>query len=340
MRLKGNLVADAALVFVTIIWGSTFVIAVDLLTRWPPVAYIAFRFGVAAIALAALFPKEIARARRSEWMMGATLGLLMGAGFTLQAVGQLFTTPSKSAFITGLTTPLVPFVALLLLRVRPNLENMIGVTLASIGGALILAPREGGINAGDLWTLGCTLMFAGHIVLISVYARRVEVKRLAVLQVLTVAFVSVLLWLAFRLCALALPAQSLPQFITREAVVLVWNARVIWQMIYLAIIATVVTFLLWTWGQARMSATHAAIIFSLEPVFATIFAVAVRGPNEWMGGRGTIGAPLILAGVIISELRLRPKRDRAGRAAVEHEAEEEEDISIDEEAGEDEGGRG
>lgn len=331
MRLKGNLVADAALVLVTIIWGSTFVIAVDLLTRWPPVAYIAFRFGVAAVALALLFPKEIARASRSEWMMGAMLGLLMGTGFTLQAVGQLFTTPSKSAFITGLTTPLVPFVALLLLRVRPNLENMVGVTLASIGGALILAPREGSVNTGDLWTLFCTLMFAGHIVLMSVYARRVEVRRLAVLQVVTAAVVFVLLWLVFRLCAISLRAESLPQFVAREVLPLWWGARVLWQMLYLSIIATVVTFLLWTWGQARMSATHAAIIFSLEPVFATIFAVAARGRGEWMGGRGTIGAPLILAGVVISELRLRPRRDKAGSAVVEADEAEEEDIPLDEE---------
>ncbi|MGB8510622.1 MAG: DMT family transporter, partial [Pyrinomonadaceae bacterium] len=84
--------------------------------------------------------------------------------------------------------------------------------------------------------------------------------------------------------------------------------------VYLALAATVVTFLLWTWGQARMSATHAAIIFSLEPVFATVFAVLVRGRGEWPGGRANIGAALILAGVIVSELRLSAKRRRAAQA--------------------------
>ncbi|HEX8353219.1 MAG TPA: DMT family transporter, partial [Pyrinomonadaceae bacterium] len=74
------------------------------------------------------------------------------------------------------------------------------------------------------------------------------------------------------------------------------------QLVYLSVVATVATFLLWTWGQARMSATHAAVIFSLEPVFATGFAVLLRGSAEWAGDRATAGASLILAGVIVSEL--------------------------------------
>jgi drug/metabolite transporter (DMT)-like permease len=104
--------------------------------------------------------------------------------------------------------------------------------------------------------------------------------------------------------------NSLPEFVTRESVELLWNARAAWQLVYLALVATVATFLLWTWGQARTSATHAAIIFSLEPVFATAFAVAVNGEGEWMGRRGTLGAVLILTGVIVSEMRLTESRQQ------------------------------
>src|ERR671926_1452432 len=131
MRLKAHLVADGALVLTTLVWGTTFSMAKDILASWPPLAYMAARFGLAAVVLFALFSRTVARAARAEWRAGATLGLLMGTGFALQAVGQVYTTASKSAFVTGLTTPLVPFVAYLILRARPGVENLIGVVFAS-----------------------------------------------------------------------------------------------------------------------------------------------------------------------------------------------------------------
>jgi drug/metabolite transporter (DMT)-like permease len=104
-----------------------------------------------------------------------------------------------------------------------------------------------------------------------------------------------------------------PAGLLREAEPLVWSAGVAAQLVYLSVVATVGVFILWTWGQARMSATHAAVIFSLEPVFATGFAILLRGSAEWTGGRATVGACLILIGVIVSELRW----GREGRAADE-----------------------
>jgi drug/metabolite transporter (DMT)-like permease len=313
MRIKGNLAGDGALVLVTLIWGSTFVMAKDVLDYWPPLAYITIRFVLAGLVLVLLFPRLFFRARREEWKAGATLGLLMSLAFAGQAVGQVYTTPSKSAFITGLTTPLVPFVALVLLRVRPTIENLIGVTLASVGGLLILVPQDASaVNRGDLLTLLCTALFAAHITLLSGYARRFDVRLLTVLQITSAAAVFICVWLGFKACAYFLSGHPLPEVIMREATPLAWSGRVLWQIVYLALIATVATFLLWTWGQSRMSATHAAIIFSLEPVFATLFAVAVRGAKEWMGGRGTLGAALILMGIIVSEVRLGARRERAG----------------------------
>lgn len=333
MRIKSHLGGDAALVVVTLIWGSTFVMAKDVLEYWPPLAYITVRFVLAAIVLVLVFPQRIFQAGRDEWKAGAILGALLSFAFAGQAVGQVYTTPSKSAFITGLTTPLVPFVALLLLRVRPSIENLIGVTLASTGGVLILIPHDASVNRGDVWTLVCTTLFAAHITLLSRYSRRFDVRQLTVLQITSAAVVFVILWLAFRACAVFLAGgHPLPEVIAQESVPLIWTGRVVWQIIYLSLVATVATFLLWTWGQSRMSATHAAIIFSLEPVFATIIAILVRGGGEWMGGRAALGAGLIFLGIIVSELRLgegRRRRRRAGRAVAETVLNnEDEDISL------------
>jgi drug/metabolite transporter (DMT)-like permease len=310
MKLKSNLAADGALMLTTLIWGSTFFMAKDILSVWPPMSYMFFRFAAAALLLAAMFPQRLARARREEWRAGATLGVLMGFGFGLQAVGQVYTTASKSAFVTGLTTPLVPFVAYLLLRVRPGVENLIGVALASLGGLLILAPQgaDGTVNFGDLLTLAATALFATHITLMSVYARRYDVRQLTVLQIASTAMLFTLVWVGLQVWEVV--AGALPQSFAREAAPLVWSGRVVWQLVYLATVATIGAFLFWTWGQARTSATHAAVIFSLEPVFATAFAVAVIGAGEWMGGRGWVGAGLVFAGIIISELRWSERRER------------------------------
>ncbi|HWS52645.1 MAG TPA: DMT family transporter [Pyrinomonadaceae bacterium] len=309
MRLKTNLGADAAILVTTVIWGSTFAVARDILDHWPPLAYLALRLGLATLVFAALFPRQLARAGGAAWRAGAALGLLIGVGFLGQTAGLLYTTPAKSAFITGLTTPLVPFVAFLLTRARPSRENMIGVVLASLGGALILAPAGAeGFNTGDLVTLSTTLLFATHITLLGRFARRFDARQLSVLQIGVAAALLGAAWGGLRLYAAA--GGQLAPALARELEPLVWGGRAAWQLVYLSLVATVITFLLWTWGQARMSATHAAIIFSLEPVFATLFAVLVRGSAEWTGGRATAGALLVVAGVIASELRWGSRRPR------------------------------
>lgn len=305
LKLKSNLAADGALVLTTLVWGTTFFMAKDILAYWSPLAYMTLRFAVASVILVLIFWRQFARAHRAAWRAGALLGLLMGTGFALQAAGQVYTTASKSAFVTGLTTPLVPFVAYAILRTRPGVENLVGVVLASLGGALILAPQgQGSVNSGDLLTLVSTAAFACHITLLSDYARRFDVRQITVLQITSTAVLFVAAWLALRACGVAFDRASLPAFVVRESAPLIWSARIVWQLAYLATVATVAVFFLWTWGQARTSATHAAIIFSLEPVFATAFAIAVRGAQqEWMGTRGFVGAGLVLAGVVASEFR-------------------------------------
>src|SRR5688500_6358076 len=321
MKLKSNLAADGAILLTTLIWGSTFAVARGVLDHWPPLTYLAARLPLAALLFAALFPRQVFGASREAWRAGATLGALMGLGFIGQTVGLLYTTPAKTAFITGITTPLVPVVAYVVWRARPSRENLLGIVLASVGDALILAPAgaERGVNAGDLVTLSTTFLFAAHITLMSIYARRFDARQLSALQVTTAAALAVGAWLVVRAAAAVAGAGSLPQGLAREAAPLAWSASAAWQLVYLATVATVVSFLLWTWGQARMTATHAAVIFSLEPVFATAFAALLRGSAEWTGGRATVGALLVIAGVIVSELRwgggVAPSGGRGGGRA-------------------------
>jgi len=312
MKLKSHLGADAAIVLTTLIWGSTFAVARGVLDHWPPLTYLAIRMPLAALLFAAIFPRQVFGAGRGVWRAGATLGLLIGVAFVMQTTGLLFTTPAKSAFISGLTTPLVPVAAYLLFRARPSRENLAGIVLASVGGALILAPADTkGFNTGDLITLGTTVIFAAHVSLMSVYARRFDVRQLSALQIVVAAAIILAAWLALRSYVALAGTSALPPGLAREAAQIQWDASAAWQLAYLSTVATVAVFLLWTWGQARMSATHAAVIFSLEPVFATVFAILLRGSAEWTGARATAGALLVVAGVVVSELRWGREDERA-----------------------------
>lgn len=311
MLSRSRYAGDAALVLTTLIWGSTFILAKDVLSEWTPLAYITVRFFIAAVALCLMFRKELAAATRRDWQAGFVLGMLVGCGFVVQAMGQVYTSATKSAFITGLTTPLVPLCAYLILRARPTFGNMLGIVCATIGGFILLAPPSSNesenmlsaVNIGDLLTLSCTILFATHIVLLGIYTERTNVKRLTVLQITTATILFITVWTTIKACALFGAGEWLPDALAREAAPLVWNVGTLWRLLYLGLVGTLAAFLLWTWGQARVEAVRTAIIFNLEPVFATLFAVAVRGREEWLGGWASFGAALILLGVLISEVR-------------------------------------
>src|SRR3712207_5270361 len=131
MKLKTNLAADGAILLTTLIWGSTFAVARGVLDHWPPLSYLAVRMPLAALVFAALFPRQVFGASREAWRAGATLGALIGFGVVGLTVGLLYSTPARAAFITSITTPLVPVVAYAFWRTRPSRENLVGVILAS-----------------------------------------------------------------------------------------------------------------------------------------------------------------------------------------------------------------
>src|ERR1044072_7081647 len=131
MRLRTNLAADGAILLTTLIWGSTFSVSRGVLDHWPPLTYLAVRMPLAALLFAALFPRHVFKATREVWRAGATLGALIGVGFVGQTTGLLYTTPAKSAFITGITTPLVPLIAYAIWRARPSRADLAGRLLPS-----------------------------------------------------------------------------------------------------------------------------------------------------------------------------------------------------------------
>jgi len=294
------LAADAVLAGVTVIWGSTFVANRLVVTGdVPPLLFLLLRFSLAGVVLFLL-----ARGRPRTpglWADSLAVGGLTAVGIAFQLAGQVYTTASKAAFITGLSVPLTAPVAYLVTRKRPSSENLAGLAIATAGFAVMAWPGDfAGVNSGDLLVLVTAFAYAYVVVRLSEASGRHDVRRFAAGQIACAAATTLLLRLAVH------PFLGRSEAVFRaEARPLTVDPKFVGLLLWMALAATVVTFLLMTWAQARMSATHAAVIYALEPVFAALLAAPILG--ERLAGRELWGGALVLGGILVSELPLSRK---------------------------------
>jgi len=304
--------ADLALAAVTIIWGSTFVVVKNALASVSPVLFLAMRFTLAAVVLIAIHA-AIYRSRfdRRSVLAGIAAGFLLFAGYFFQTVGLRLTTPSKSAFFTGLSIPMVPLVAALVYRKVPYLLEIVGVLFASVGMALMalegeaLKPGRGVFDSmfsdnmfrGDLLSFLCAIAFAIHIVLIGHYTGMFGFETIAVTQISTAAVL------------------SLGSFWWMEAAVLHWNSGVLAPVLITGLLATALALSVQAWAQQFTTATRAALIFALEPLVAWLTSWWFAG--EVLSRRGEIGAFCILSGILLVEVkRFNPLKHQSSSAAT------------------------
>lgn len=279
--------ADLILVFVSFLWGVTFVVVKSALADASALVFLALRFSLATLLLAGLFrfrPGSL-NGFRAEWRGGAICGCFLFLGYALQTVGLLTTSASKSAFLTGLFIVLVPILASVLRRRAPGWIEWTGAALAIGGTALLTNAVSTGfrLSPGDLLTIGCAFAFSAHIVAVAHFSTARNHEALTLWQILSVAVLSA------AGCGWIEPPR------------LVWTPRLGIALVVTAVFATAVCFALYTWAQARTSATHAALIFALEPVFAALTAWIWSG-EQWTA-RSLTGAALILAAIIFVELK-------------------------------------
>lgn len=309
---REQLAADGALLFVTAVWGATFVMVQDAVTGFPVFAFLALRFSMAALLLLPWFlrsspparsrssrsgrslpaprqgptePVRTATARRDRWLAlwpGIVIGLALAAGYAFQTFGLRFTTPAKAGFITGLSVALVPIGQAIFLRKTPGLNSIVGVGLATAGLALLSLDASLSVNVGDLLVLGCAVAFAAHILLVGRFAPGWQPMRLAFVQIATVAVVTAALALLFER-PIGWPAGN------------VWFAAA-----FTGLFATALAFFIQSRAQQATTPTHTALIFSAEPVFAGVFSYLLIG--EVLGPRQLAGAALIVAGMLVAEL--------------------------------------
>lgn len=268
------------LLVVTAVWGSTFFLLKDVVTRVPVPDLLAARFVLAAAVLALLFPRAVARLSPRDRRVGVVLGLLYGGAQLLQTVGLETTSASVSGFITGMYVVFTPFLAALLLRSRLGWAAWTAVALATAGLGL-LSLQGFAVGAGELLTLGGALLYALHIIGLGRWSRASEAIGLTVVQLATVAVV----------CLVA----ALPGGVQLPDRAYDWGA-----LVYVAVAAGTGALVVQTWAQAHLAPTRAAVIMTMEPVWAAAFAVALGG--EALGPRVLLGGALVLAAMYLVEL--------------------------------------
>jgi len=292
-----SLRAHILLIAVVAIWGSTFVIVKSALADVSPLLFNFIRMTLAFLCLALFYRGHFGRMNRRSLLAGAIVGACLAMGYQFQTAGLRLTTPSKSAFITGMVVVLVPLLsAIPALRLRgartPQWNAWLGALVAFTGIVLLTTPPGSlldfrSIGLGDLLTLGCALGFSLHVLALARLSPRVPFEQLAVLQVGFCA--------AFM--AISLPLLEHPWM---RPSLLHPSARVVVALLVTAVLATATAFTVQSWAQKYLPATHTALILALEPVFAWLTSFLFYG--ERLGRRGASGALLILAGIALTEL--------------------------------------
>ncbi len=280
---------EAALVAVTMVWGSTFLIVQAAMSVSGPLFFVGLRFTTAALATALIALPVLKGVTRREIVAGAAIGVAIFLGYTLQTWGLKTIESSKSGFITALYVPLVPLLQWLVLRRPPRLMSWVGVACAFTGLVLLAGPEGTHLSFafGEILTVVAALAFASEILLIGGFARSVDLRRVTVIQLAVTALIAFALMPVF--------GEAAPEFS--------------WLLAACACgmgLASAVIQLAMNWAQKRISPTRATLIYAAEPVWAGVFG---RLAGERLPGLALAGAALIVAGVIVSELRL-PKTTR------------------------------
>ena len=269
-----------ALLGVTAVWGSTFVVVKDAVQKMPVTDFLAWRFLLAAAAMVLLRPRALVRLGRSGRRSGALLGVALAAGYLLQTLGLQHTSAAVSGFVTGMFVVLTPLGAAVLLRTPPGATAWWAVLLATVGLGL-LSLHGLTLGSGELLTLGCAAAFALHIVGLGRWASSYDAFGLAVVQLLVVGVI----------CG----AVAAPGGIVVPPDAGVWAALAL-----TALAATALAFVVQTWAQAHLAPTRAAVVMTMEPVFGGLFAVGLAG--EHLGPRAAAGAVLVLAAMVLTEV--------------------------------------
>jgi drug/metabolite transporter (DMT)-like permease len=281
---------------VSLIWGFTFVTVKLAIEDVPALNFLSVRFWVASAAMLTLFWRRVWAALPGTLLPGFMIGVFLFGGFVLQTFGLGLTSASKAGFITGLSVVLVPLISGLILRQPLARMVAMGVLAATVGLALLALEGTLAPNRGDLLVLGGAFFFALHIIAVGRYAPGHDPMALATLQLVTVAVLSSLAAAAGE-GWVPIPGETWPAILLT------------------GLLASALAMAVQNWAQRATTATHTALIFATEPVFAALGGYLLAG--EILGVRSWLGGTLIILGNLLAELPEFPRAARTGLRQVD-----------------------
>lgn len=279
--------AECVLVLITMVWGVTFLLVQHALTASGPMFFVGLRFAAAAIIVALFSLRSLRGITVFELKAGFFIGVSIMLGYGLQTIGLQTIPSSQSAFITALYVPFVPLLQWLIMGRRPGLMPSIGIVMAFTGLMLLSGPNGASLDFshGEIATLISAIAIAAEIILIGAYAGKVDVRRVTVVQLSTASILSFLMVVP--------TGEAIPDFS--------------WLLLASAVglgAASAMIQVAMNWAQKSVSPTRATLIYAGEPVWA---GIAGRLAGERLPAVALLGAALIVAAVIVSELKTKGK---------------------------------
>jgi drug/metabolite transporter (DMT)-like permease len=289
-----------------VIWSASYVSNKEALGSLSPPALLAIRFTLAGLCLLPFLRGPVRRDFARSWRAGVATGVVLAAGYLLQMAGMTETSASTGGLLAGLIVPLVALGGFVFFRARLGPLALAGLVLALAGIAAICMPAT---PAGDgaardtlrgiLLQVGSSIAYAGHILLLSRFGRSAPIVAFSLWQLAVVAGLSAV----FALVEGRIAAAGAPD--------VVWDARLVGNLLYLAVFATAVGIGVQSKVQHRVPPTPLALLFALQPLFAALFGWALL--DDRLGALQLAGGATIVAGVVITSLE-RPRRPGGGAA--------------------------
>lgn len=290
--MQKPLIADSSLLFVTFIWGITFVLVQNAIGSLEPLAFNGIRFLMAALLLGLwllIFErKQLQQLNKEVFKNGIFIGFWLFLGYATQTIGLLYTTSSKAGFITGLSVVLVPLFSMFLLKHSLSRNAILGVIIATVGLFLLTVSDFSALNIGDAFVFLCAVSFALHIIFTGKYTTKYPSLLLTVIQISTVSVLSTLTSFIF---------EDWRKTFRFE---IIFSPNVFIALLITSIFATALAFLIQTNFQKYTTTTRVALIFAMEPVFAAITGYVWA--DERLTYSALFGCLFIFAGMIFAEL--------------------------------------
>ncbi|GLB57912.1 DMT family transporter [Cytobacillus sp. NCCP-133] len=288
---KSSVFADISLLLVALVWGSTFVIVQNAIAFLEPFSFNGVRFFLAALLLGGwlvlLEKEQLKQMNKKLLTSGVIMGLFLFIGYAFQTVGLLYTTSSKAGFITGLSVVMVPVFSFMLLKIKPGINAIAGVSIATAGLYLLTQTDKVSVNTGDALVFICAIGFALHIIFTGKYSSKYPALLLTVIQIATVALLSMIF---------AIFTENWQQVFQPE---ILFKFNVLGALIITSLFATAIAFFAQTTFQKYTTPTRVALIFAMEPVFAA--ATGYIWANEGLSNSAVLGCLLIFAGMVFAE---------------------------------------